>query len=150
MTIYLVSDHAGFMLKEIIKKYLLDNNLTVEDLGPQASEPVSWVEYGSKAAEKISANPENSKGIFLCGSGLGMSIIANKFKHVRAALCNDLFTAEMSRKHNNANVLNMGARVIAPELALRIVEKWLNTEFEGNRHQQRLDQLNETEEKNFK
>lgn len=150
MTIYLASDHAAFMLKEIIKKYLLDNNLNVEDMGPESAEPVSWVEYGAKAAEKISANPENSKGILLCGSGLGMSIVANKFKHVRSALCNDLYTAEMSRKHNNANVLNMGARVIAPELALRIVEKWLNTEFEGNRHQQRLDQLNKTEEKNFK
>jgi ribose 5-phosphate isomerase B len=150
MTIYLASDHAAFLLKETIKKYLLDNHHTVEDMGPESNDPVSWVEYGAKAAEKISENPDISKGILLCGSGLGMSIVANKFKHVRAALCNDLYTAEMSRKHNNANVLNMGARVIAPELALRIVEKWLSTEFEGNRHQVRLDQLKETEKRNFK
>lgn len=150
MKIYLASDHAAYELKEKIKKYLMDNHYTVEDKGTYSLESSSWVEYGAAAARKISEDPEDSVGIILCGSGLGMSIVANKFKNVRAAVCNDLYTAEMSRKHNNANVLNIGARVVAPELALRIVDKWLNTEFEGNRHQLRLDQLSNVENKNFK
>lgn len=150
MTIYLASDHAGFELKEKIKKYLIDNQYTIDDKGTHSTESSSWVEYGAAAAREVSKDPENSKGIIICGSGLGMSIVSNKFKNVRAAVCNDLYTAEMSRKHNDANVLNMGARVVAPELAIRIVDKWLNTDFEGNRHQLRIDQLSNIEGTNFK
>lgn len=150
MTIYLASDHAGFELKEKIKKYLIDNQYIIDDKGTHSTESSSWVEYGAAAAREVSKDPENSKGIIICGSGLGMSIVSNKFKNVRAAVCNDLYTAEMSRKHNDANVLNMGARVVAPELAIRIVDKWLNTDFEGNRHQLRIDQLSNIEGTNFK
>jgi RpiB/LacA/LacB family sugar-phosphate isomerase len=151
MNIYLASDHAGFELKEEIKTYLSERDFTVEDLGTGSAESVNWAEYGAKAAGKVSQDPEHSKGILVCGSGIGMSIVANKFKGVRAALCGDPYAAEMSRKHNNANVLTMGARVTDKEKALEIVEIWLNTDFEGGRHQQRLDYLEGIVEKeNFK
>lgn len=151
MIIYLASDHAGFELKEKVKKYLLDNHFTIDDVGTYSDEPVSWSEYGAKAARKVSEDPENAKGIIICGSGIGMSMVSNKFKNVRAALCNDLHAAEMSRKHNNANVLNMGARVIDVETALKIVDKWLHTKSEGGRHQKRIDYLHQVVERmNFK
>jgi ribose 5-phosphate isomerase B len=148
MKIYLASDHAGFELKEEIKKYLLENNFTIEDMGTHSAESVNWVEYGAKAAGKVSQDPENSKGVLVCGSGIGMSIVSNKFKHVRAALCNDQYAAEMSRRHNNANVLTMGARVMEKDDALSILEVWLKTGYEGGRHQKRLDYLQDIVEKN--
>ncbi|MCK4766143.1 MAG: ribose 5-phosphate isomerase B [Candidatus Aminicenantes bacterium] len=151
MKIYLASDHAGFRLKEEVKAYLLQKNYDFEDLGTHSEESVNWVEYGAKAAAEVSADPENSRGIILCGSGLGMSMVSNKFKNVRAALCNDEYTAEMSRKHNNANVLNLGGRVIAKERALGIVEIWLNTAFDGGRHEERIKYLHDNvETPNFK
>jgi ribose 5-phosphate isomerase B len=151
MQIFLASDHAGFELKEEVRKFLLNKNFAVEDMGTSSTESVNWAEYGAKAAKMVSEDPENAKGIIICGSGIGMSMVSNKFRNVRAALCNDEYAAEMSRKHNNANVLNMGARVIDKEKALKIVDVWLNTEFEGGRHQKRLDYLQQTVEKeNFK
>lgn len=147
MTIYLASDHAGFELKEVVKKHLLENNVPVEDVGTHSLDPVNWAEYGAKAAAKVSADPGHSKGIIVCGSGIGMSIVSNKFKNVRAALCHDVYAAEMSRKHNDANVLNMGGRVIDTDTALKIVDKWLHTEFEGGRHQSRVDYLQKVVEK---
>jgi ribose 5-phosphate isomerase B len=151
MRIYIASDHAGFELKEEVKKHLLKNKYDVEDMGPYSLDPVNWAEYGAKPAKEVSKDPIHSKGIAICGSGIGMSIVSNKFKNVRAALCNDEYSAEMSRKHNDSNILNMGARVIAKERALRIVDIWLNTEFDGSRHQIRLDYLsNKVEETNFK
>lgn len=151
MKIYLASDHAGFELKNEVKRYLLQNNYNVEDLGTYSKEPVNWPEYGARAAGKVAEDPDNSKGIIICGSGLGMSMVANKFKNIRAALCHDEYTAEMSRKHNNANILNLGARILNNKKALKIVEIWLNTEFEGGRHQRRLDYLhNKIERDNFK
>lgn len=148
MKIYLASDHAGFELKEEIKKYLLENNFTIEDMGTHSTESVNWVEYGAKAAGKVSQDPKNSKGVLVCGSGIGMSIVSNKFKNIRAALCNDQYAAEMSRRHNNANVLTMGARVIEKDDALSILEVWLKTGYEGGRHQKRLDYLHDMVEKN--
>lgn len=150
MTVYLASDHAGFRLKEEVGKYLRDNGYAVEDMGTHTADSVSWAEYGAKAAAKVSEDPENSKGIIICGSGIGMSMVSNKFKNVRAALCRDEYDAEMSRKHNNANVLNMGERVTDTDTALKIVRTWLNTGFEGGRHQTRLDHLNKLEQNNFK
>ena len=152
MTIFLASDHAGFELKEIIKKFLLTKNqYTVEDVGTFSNERVNWVEYGAKAAKKVSQNCNQARGILVCGSGIGMSIVSNKFKNIRAALCSDEYAAEMSRKHNNANILNLGGRVLNPETAIKIVEKWLTTGFEAGRHQQRLDYLVSNIEKiNFK
>jgi ribose 5-phosphate isomerase B len=152
MKIYLASDHAGFELKEALKNYLLEQgyDFTIEDMGTHSTKSVSWAEYGAKAARKVSEDPENSKGIVVCGSGIGMSMVSNKFKNVRAALCNDEYSAEMSRKHNNANVLNMGGRVIDLKTAQKIVDKWLHTEFEGGRHQKRLDDLHRVEQNSFK
>ncbi len=151
MKIYLASDHAAFQLKEEIKQFLHESGLTPEDMGVYSSEKANWAEYGAKAAQKVSEDPEHSRGIILCGSGIGMSIVSNKFKHVRAALCHTTQAAEMSRKHNNANVLNLGARVIDNKTALDIVDTWLNTEFDGGRHQERLDYLQQhVEALNFK
>ncbi|MGE5344134.1 MAG: ribose 5-phosphate isomerase B [Candidatus Omnitrophota bacterium] len=148
MNIYLASDHAGFELKETIKEFLSKKNYSVEDMGTYSSATASWVEYGAKAAEKISEDPDHSRGIIVCGSGIGMCMVANKFKGVRAAVCTDEYSAEMSRKHNDANVLNLGARVTAKERALRIVDVWLNTPFEGERHRERLEYLSSKIEKN--
>ncbi len=151
MTIVLASDHAAFELKEALKKHLEAKGHAVEDKGAHSAESVNWAEYGAAAARKVSENPEEVKGIIVCGSGIGMSMVSNKFKHVRAALCNDVHAAEMSRKHNNANVLNIGARVVDGATALKIVDTWLETGFEGGRHQDRLDYLaREVERNNFK
>lgn len=151
MTIYLAADHAAYELKEIIKKHLVEQGFRVEDMGSHSAESVNWAEYGAKAAQRVSQDPEDARGIIVCGSGIGMSMVSNKFKGVRAALCNDVYAAEMSRRHNNANVLNMGARVIEKELALKIVDTWLDTPFEGGRHQKRLDYLHDVvESNNFK
>lgn len=151
MKIYLASDHAAYQLKEEIKNYLANKGFSYEDLGTHTPASANWAEYGAKAARKVSKDPEHSRGIILCGSGIGMSIVSNKFKNVRAALCNDVHAAEMSRKHNNANVLNIGARVVDHETAIQIVEIWLNTPFEAGRHQERLDYLSqEVENIHFK
>lgn len=151
MTIYLASDHAAFRLKEEIKTFLINNGYRVEDMGTDSGESANWAEYGAKAAAKVSKDPEHAKAIIVCGSGIGMSMVSNKFKNVRAALCRDRYDAEMSRKHNNSNVLNMGARVMKTENVLDIVNTWLNSEYEGGRHQKRLDYLHDVVEKdNFK
>ena len=147
--LYLASDHAGFELKDHLVNYLKNRKIPVTDLGTYSLQSVDWPKYGAKAAQAVSNDPIESKGIIICGSGLGMSMVANKFPKVRAALCQDEYTAEMSRKHNNANVLNLGARIISKDQAEKIVSKWLSTEFEGGRHQERLDILNNIEIKNF-
>jgi ribose 5-phosphate isomerase B len=151
MIIYLASDHAAFELKEKIKNHLDNNDYAYMDMGTHSSESANWAAFGAKAAQQVSNDPDGSKGIIICGSGIGMSIVSNKFKSVRAALCHDIKGAEMSRKHNNANVLNIGARVVDTDTALSIVDTWLNTEFEMGRHKERLDYLhNEIENNNFK
>ena len=151
MKIYLASDHAGYELKMFVKEYLEQKGFLIKDEGTYSEERANWAEYGAKAAKAVSEDPENSLGIIICGSGIGMSMIANKFRNVRAALCNDEYSAEMSKKHNNANVLNMGARLISFEKAVKIVDVWIDTPFEGGRHSERLAFMsNEVEEKNFK
>lgn len=134
------SDHAAFDLKENIKAYLLQMGYHVEDAGTHNTESVHYPEYGRKVASQVS-DGRFKQGILLCGTGLGMSMVANKFPGVRAALCNDLFSAAMSRRHNNANVLVMGGRVIGVDLAHEIVKVFLETDFEGGRHQLRIDQF---------
>ncbi|MCK5004284.1 MAG: ribose 5-phosphate isomerase B [Candidatus Aminicenantes bacterium] len=148
MKIILASDHAGFSLKMHVKKHLERKGYSVKDMGAFSEDRANWAEYGAKAASVVSDDPENSMGIIICGSGIGMSIVSNKFKNVRAALCNDEYSAEMSRRHNNANVLNMGERVVSEELAEKIVEIWLNTSFEGGRHADRLEYISNVVEKN--
>ncbi len=151
MKIILASDHAGFDLKMHVKKYLENKGYSTTDMGAFSNLRSNWAEFGAKGAEVISKDPDNSLGIIICGSGIGMSIVSNKYKNVRAALCNDIHSAEMSRKHNNANVLNMGSRVINPDEAEKIVDKWINTKFEGGRHADRLEYMfKEVENKNFK
>jgi len=148
--IYLASDHAGFRLKEAVKKYLQKEGIALEDLGTHSGQRVDWPELGARAAAKVSADPENTRAVAICGTGLGMSMICNKFKNVRAALCHSRYDARMSREHNNANVLNLGGRVLRTRKALGILRVWLQTEFTGGRHQQRLDILSRIEAKNFK
>ena len=138
--IALASDHAGFELKEAIKKYLVDNNYDIMDFGTNSPASVDYPTFGRMAAEAV-ASGECDKGIVCCGTGIGISIVANKVKGIRCALCTDEFTAEMSRKHNDANMLAMGARVVEEAKALKMVEIWLNTECEEGRHRRRIDMI---------
>lgn len=131
------SDHAAFGLKEKIKSLLLSKGYQVEDAGAHSETSVSYVEYGKKVAGAVS-NGRFSRGILLCGTGLGMSMVANRFPGVRAALCSDLFSARLSRIHNDANILVMGGRIIGDVLAFELVRTWLETEFEGGRHLDRI------------
>lgn len=149
--IILAADHAGYQLKEKIKYYLQKNDYSCIDMGTGSGESVNWAEYGALAARKVAESHDQAKGILICGTGIGMSMIANKFRGIRAALCHDTYTAEMSRKHNNANVLTLGARLLKDKFAIKIVKVWLNTEFEGGRHQTRVDFLQQVVEKqNFR
>ena len=135
------ADHAGFYLKERIKAELQRQGRNVDDCGTDSPAPSNWAEFGARAAAKVSADPQHTIGILVCGSGLGMSIVANKFREVRAALCYNEEMARLARRHNDANVLALGARMIDADLALKIVAVFLETEFEGGRHQVRLDYL---------
>jgi ribose 5-phosphate isomerase B len=138
-------DHGGFELKEEILKFLKKNaNITVVDYGTNGRDSVDYPDFGQKVAEAVSAG-DVDRGILICGTGIGMSIVANRYPKVRAALCHDHFTAQMSRLHNDANVLVMGDRVIGKGVALEIVKTWLDTEFEGGRHQTRLDKIRQLE-----
>lgn len=141
MPIVIGCDHAAVALKEQIKSHLEKKGYQVLDVGTHGDGSVDYPDFGIKVAERISSG-EFSRGILLCGTGLGMSMVANRFSNVRAALCNDLFSAVMSRQHNDANVLVMGARVIGDILALEILRTWLETPFEGGRHQRRLEKFN--------
>ncbi len=131
-------DHAAYPLKEKVKAYLVETSIQVEDVGTDSEISVDYSHFGSQVAFQVSQG-RFERGILLCGSGLGMSMVANKFPHVRAALCNDLYSAIMSRRHNNANILVMGGRIIGEGLAREIVKAWIETPFEGGRHQERLD-----------
>jgi ribose 5-phosphate isomerase B len=139
-TIFLGADHAGFPIKQLLVPYLLEKGYQVEDLGCHSTDSVDYPLISKSLAEALAKAPD-SLGILVCGSGIGVSIGANRFPHIRAALANDLFSAKLSKLHNNANVLCMGSRVIAPQLAFEIVSTWLDTPFEGERHQRRVDQL---------
>jgi ribose 5-phosphate isomerase B len=131
-------DHAAYQLKEILKARLIQDGFDVQDAGAFGPESVDYPRIGSKVAGEVSRG-SFPRGILLCGTGLGMSMVANRYAHVRAALCNDLFSAAMSRRHNDANILVMGGRVVGDVLALEILKTWLETPFEGDRHQRRLD-----------
>jgi ribose 5-phosphate isomerase B len=150
MNLVIAADHAGFALKEQIREFLQEQKFAMKDYGTFSDAASNWAEYGAKAAAAVSADPENTIGILICGSGIGMSIVANKFKNVRAALCRDENDARTARSHNNANVLALGARVTDQATALRIIDVFLETTFEGGRHQVRLDYLrNDVENKIF-
>ena len=138
-------DHGGFVLKEEILKYIKTlKNIEVADFGAASKDSVDYPDYGAKVSEAVS-NGTMDRGILICGTGIGMSIVANRFPKVRAALCHDHFTAQMSREHNDANILVMGERVIGTGVACDIVRTWLETEFAAGRHQLRLDKITNIE-----
>lgn len=131
-------DHAAVKLKNIVKSHLeTQKGITVEDVGAYDEKSVDYPDFGKYVAEAVSSG-RMERGILLCGTGIGMSMVANRFPKVRAALCHDIFSARMSRRHNNANILVLGGRVIGDVLALEIVDTWLTEPFEGGRHESRL------------
>lgn len=141
MKIAVASDHGGYKLKECVKEYLRERNIEVLDFGTDSEESVDYPVFGKACAEAVAAGKAD-RGIVCCGTGIGISIAANKVKGIRCALCTDEHMAEMTRKHNDANMLAMGGRITDEETALKITRKWLDTEFEGGRHQRRVDMLN--------
>ena len=141
MNIILANDHAGTSLKNEIKKVLENKGYSVINLGCDTDESVDYPDFAHPLAEKISNN-ENLKGIIICGSGIGVSMSANKHKGVRSALCWNKETAKLSRSHNNANVLSLPARFLKKKEAIEMVEIFLNTDFEGGRHERRVDKIN--------
>ncbi len=138
--IFLSSDHGGFKLKELVKGFLIKSDIDCEDLGCNSIEPVDYPDYAKLLSEKLKNN-NKFKGILFCGTGIGISIAANRFSHVRAALCTSVEMASKSRKHNNANVLALGGRILDDKLALEIVKEFLCTEFEAGRHSLRVDKI---------
>lgn len=144
MTIAIASDHGGYELKQQIIKFLEENKVSYADLGTYSTESVDYPDIAIPCAEAV-ARGEYEKGIIICGTGIGVCIAANKVKGIRAALCHDTFSARMSRMHNNANILTMGGRVIGPGLATAIVREWLAADFEGARHERRLNKISEYE-----
>ena len=138
--IFLSSDHGGFELKEKVKIFLIDNNFKIEDLGCYSLEPVDYPDYAKLLSKKIK-DKNNSMGILFCGTGIGISMAANRFPHIRAALCTSVEMASKSRKHNDANVLALGGRILEEKLALEIVKEFLLTDFEAGRHSLRVDKI---------
>ena len=138
--IFIASDHAGFDLKEIIKKYLSKNKLTYQDLGPENDKSVDYPIYAHNVAKKVKVNKKNI-GILICGSGTGMNIVANKHKNIRAAQCFNLKSTKLSRLHNDANIITLGSRLISKKNALNFVGIFLQTKFEGGRHSKRIRKI---------
>lgn len=134
------SDHAGFQLKQEIISYLDSKRLEYKDYGTYSCDSTDYPDFGQKVGKAVAAG-ECEKGILVCGTGIGISIAANKVKGVRCAACSETFSAEMSRLHNDANVIAVGARVVGVGLALKIIETFLNTDFEGGRHARRVDKI---------
>ena len=144
MKIALGCDHGGYAMKEDIKKQLEGLGHEVKDCGTYSTESCDYPIFGEAAARAV-ASGECEYGIVVCTTGIGISIAANKVKGIRAALCGDCYSAEMTRRHNDANILAMGARVLGPGLALKIVDTFLNTEFEGGRHARRIALISDIE-----
>ena len=140
------SDHGGFELKEHIKKHLDERKLEYKDFGCYDENSVDYPDIAKKVCSAINSD-EADKGILVCGTGIGISIAANKIDGIRAAHCHDVYSAEMTKRHNNANVICMGGRVIGRELAFKIIDAWLDAEFEGGRHQKRIDKIHALENK---
>ena len=143
--IAIASDHGGYHLKEHIKAYLAAKGITCQDFGTDSTESCDYPVFGKAAAEAV-ASGQCEKGIVICTTGIGISITANKVKGIRCALCADSLSAEMTRRHNDANMLAMGAGIVGPNLAERIVDVFLSTEFEGGRHQRRVNLITDMEQ----
>ena len=140
--IAIASDHGGFDLKENIIAFLLKKGFEIDNLGTHSTDSVDYTDYGIRLAQAI-IDKKFVRGILICGTGVGMSIVVNRFPGIRGTLCSDVYTAKMCREHNDSNVLIMGGRLIDVGLAIEILNIWLNTKFEGGRHQRRLDKINE-------
>jgi len=138
MKIAIAADHGGFTLKQEIVSALKGQGIKVEDLGCNSNDSVDYPDFAKGLCAKI-IDKSCEKGILICGTGIGMSMAANRYKEIRAALCHNIFTARLSREHNDANVLCLGARVIGPGLALEMVKEWLATDFAGERHLRRIE-----------
>ena len=141
------NDHTAVELKNIIKAFLEEKGHEVLDLGTNSTESCDYPVYGEKVGRAV-ASGEADLGIVICGTGVGISLAANKVKGVRACVCSEPYTAKLSRMHNNSNALAFGARVVGSEMAKMITEEWLNAEYEGGRHQRRVDMLTEIENRN--
>ncbi|RNC28893.1 MAG: putative sugar phosphate isomerase YwlF [Candidatus Dichloromethanomonas elyunquensis] len=144
MKIALGADHGGFGLKNKIKEHLLQKGYEIMDCGTDSDQSADYPEFGFKVGKAVTSN-QVDVGIVICGTGIGISIAANKVKGIRAALCTDSYMAKMAREHNNANILALGARVVGPGLALDIVDTFLAVSFSGWRHTRRVDQISEFE-----
>ncbi len=149
MKIAIASDHGGYALKEIIKDHLQGKGMEIKDFGTDSEESCDYPDFAQKLGEAVVAGQYDG-GILICGSGIGMSISANKIPGVRCALLGDCFSARATREHNNANIISLGARVLGPGLALDIVDTWLGAEFQGGRHQRRIDKIENIEKKYLK
>lgn len=145
MKIGIGSDHGGLNLKEDIKKYFDEQNIEYIDYGTNSTDSVDYPDYGKKVAEAV-VNKEVDRAIVICGTGIGISIAANKVKGIRCALCGDTYSARMSREHNDANILALGGRVLGVDLAMEIVATWLLAEFQGGRHERRVKKICEISE----
>ena len=142
MKIAIASDHGGYALKEQVKQHLLERGVEVEDLGTHSEDSVDYPVYGKLCGQTV-ASGKADLGVVVCGTGIGISIAANKVKGIRCGLCTSVEMAHLTKQHNNANVLALGGRTTKPELAMAIFDEWLDTEFEGGRHQRRIDMLDE-------
>ena len=142
ITVALASDHAGFSLKEEVKEHLARRGVGTVDLGADSTESVDYPDFARKVSEAI-LDGRVDRGVLICGTGLGMSMAANRHRGIRAALCHDHLTAAAARRHNDANVLVMGSRILGSDLAREITDTWLDTPFEGGRHGRRLEKMDE-------
>lgn len=149
MKIAVGADHAGFELKNRIKQHLGEQGIAVFDEGTNSADSVDYPDFARKVADNV-AEQRATYGILVCGTGIGMAISANKVPGIRAANCDTVFEAQMSREHNDANVLALGARVLEPKAAIEIVNAWLTTKFAGGRHQRRVDKIHQIEDKEVK
>ncbi|HHX13821.1 MAG TPA: ribose 5-phosphate isomerase B [Clostridiales bacterium] len=144
MLIALAADHGGFILKETVKEHLTKRGIEWRDLGTKSEDSVDYPYYGKICGEEVAAGRAD-RGIVFCGTGVGISISANKVPGVRCALCTNVFMAEMASRHNNANLLALGGRVLSPEQAIPIVDAWLDNVFEGGRHERRVNAISDIE-----
>lgn len=140
MIVAVAGDHGGFALKQRIREHLIERGIKIADLGTDSEESVDYPEFGKACAQAV-ASGKADRGIVICGTGIGISIAANRIRGIRCGLCTSVEMAELSRKHNNANMLAMGGRITSVEDAIRITDAWLDTEFEGGRHSRRVDML---------
>lgn len=148
MSIAVGCDHYGLKLKNVIVQFLKEKGVEFEDFGTMNEEPVDYPDIAEKVANSI-AQGKHDRGILICGTGLGMAIAANKVRGIRAATCHDIYSAERSRKSNNAQIIAMGGQIIGPELAKKLIEAWLASEFQGGRSERKVNKIMEIERRNF-